>query len=206
MQRDVGDVRAQLSQSARAAAEDYQSVFVSGEQITRAVGSIADVRAMTGNCDTILSDAMIGVSYFTNLSRATADGTIVCSALPLAKGINISAQPQFQGARKSDTLIVGTLLTSRATGLKVIGSQVSLHKPDGSFDGTLAIADDGVGFRMDEKGKSVGSRLIRTFGAQLGGVASVTSKEGQGTVVSLVFPDPAHKDEAPARKPEAAPA
>jgi len=57
---------------------------------------------------------------------------------------------------------------------------------------------------MDETGKSVGSRLIRTFGAQLGGVAQVTSQAGQGTVVSLVFPDPAQRDETLARKPEAA--
>ena len=57
---------------------------------------------------------------------------------------------------------------------------------------------------MDETGKSVGSRLIRTFGAQLGGVATVSSEEGQGTVVALVFPDPAHKDEGQAKKPEPA--
>ena len=43
---------------------------------------------------------------------------------------------------------------------------------------------------MDETGKSVGSRLIRTFGAQLGGVSSVRSEQGKGTVVDLVFPDP----------------
>jgi len=66
--------------------------------------------------------------------------------------------------------------------------------PDGPAKLRLAIADDGVGFQMDETGKSVGSRLIRTFGAQLGGVASVTSEEGRGTVVALVFPDPAQRD------------
>ena len=54
----------------------------------------------------------------------------------------------------------------------------------------LAIADDGIGFAMDETGKSVGCRLIRTFGAQLGGVSSVHSEPGEGTVVDLVFPDP----------------
>jgi two-component sensor histidine kinase len=52
---------------------------------------------------------------------------------------------------------------------------------------------------MDETGKSVGSRLIRTFGAQLGGVSSVHSEAGRGTVVELVFPDPALKEQADAR-------
>ena len=54
----------------------------------------------------------------------------------------------------------------------------------------LSIADDGMGFAMDETGKSVGSRLIKTFGLQLGGVSSVHSEPGKGTVVDLVFPDP----------------
>jgi signal transduction histidine kinase len=53
----------------------------------------------------------------------------------------------------------------------------------------LGIADDGVGFAMDATGKSVGSRLIKTFGMQLGGVSSVRSDPGHGTVVELVFPD-----------------
>ena len=53
----------------------------------------------------------------------------------------------------------------------------------------LAIADNGMGF-ADGAGKSVGSRLIKTFGLQLGGVSSVHSQPGQGTVVDLIFPDP----------------
>jgi len=143
VQRDVNDVRAQLTQSARASAETYQSVFSSGEQIMRAMGSLADVRQMAPNCDSILADAMIGVSYFTNLSRADSRGTLVCSALPLAKGININTRgSSFLQAQKSDGLVVSPLLVSRATGLKVIGSQIALHKPDGSFDGTLAITLD----------------------------------------------------------------
>jgi two-component sensor histidine kinase len=54
----------------------------------------------------------------------------------------------------------------------------------------LAIADDGIGFSLDETDKSVGSRLIKTFGLQLGGISSVRSDPGSGTVVELVFPDP----------------
>jgi two-component sensor histidine kinase len=61
----------------------------------------------------------------------------------------------------------------------------------------LAIADNGMGFSMDETGKSVGSRLIKTFGLQLGGVSGVHSEPGQGTVVDLIFPDPDLKVEHP---------
>jgi two-component sensor histidine kinase len=75
---------------------------------------------------------------------------------------------------------------------------------DGAGRLRLSIADDGIGFSMDETGKSVGSRLIRTFGAQLGGVSSVRSEAGSGTVVELVFPDPAMKEQAGALDPEKA--
>ena len=33
-------------------------------------------------------------------------------------------------------MVVSDELTSRVTGQPVIGSQLALHKPDGSFDGT----------------------------------------------------------------------
>ncbi|HYS47118.1 MAG TPA: sensor histidine kinase, partial [Rhizomicrobium sp.] len=61
----------------------------------------------------------------------------------------------------------------------------------------LSIADNGMGFETDDTGRSVGSRLIKTFGLQLGGVSSVHSEPGRGTVVDLLFPDPdMRQDEA----------
>src|SRR6185369_17122677 len=96
VKRDTVDVRAQLIQNARATAANQQEVLNAGEQILRAMGSLQDVRDMSGNCDGILADAMIGVSYFTNLSRIDANGTFVCSAVPLAKGINIGTKPIFE--------------------------------------------------------------------------------------------------------------
>jgi len=49
-------------------------------------------------------------------------------------------------------------------------------EPDGKLK--LAITDNGMGF-VDGTGKSVGSRLIKTFGLQLGGVSSVHSEPGR---------------------------
>lgn len=61
----------------------------------------------------------------------------------------------------------------------------------------LEIADNGLGFAMEGSRKSVGSRLIKTFGLQLGGVSTVQSEPGRGTVVDLVFPDPDLKPHDP---------
>lgn len=142
VQRDFGDVRDQLTNGANSTAENYQNVFGSGEQIMRAVGSIADVRAMTGNCDAIMADTMVGVRYFTNLSRVDANGTIRCSAMALAKSVNISDIPTFQETKKTGAMVVSPLLVSRATGQSVVGSQLALRKPDGAYDGSVAITLD----------------------------------------------------------------
>lgn len=142
VRRDVSDVRERLIQSARAASEDDQSLLNSGEQILRAVGSLKDVRNVTEACDSDLADAMIGVDYFNNLSRIDDKGTVVCSALPLAKGINVADMALFQNTRHSGAMSVSPQLTSRATGQPVIGAQVALRKVDGTFDGAVGISLD----------------------------------------------------------------
>ena len=57
----------------------------------------------------------------------------------------------------------------------------------------FAIEDDGVGFDDADAPSSIGSRLIRTFGQQIGGVSKIRSVVGKGTTVEIVFPDPACK-------------
>ena len=101
------------------------------------MGSLSDVRDMNGNCDGVLADAMIGVRYFTNLTRIDANGTLACSAMPLAQGLNVKDYAMFQaGAEDRRHDWSSNELTSRVTGQPVIGAMLALHKPDGSFDGT----------------------------------------------------------------------
>ena len=108
------------------------------------MGSLADVRDMNGNCDSILADAMIGVSYFTNLSRIDANGTRGLLGPAAGQG------HQYHGLCRSSRTAQKTdghggqsaELISRATGQPVIGAQLALHKPDGSFDGTVGITLD----------------------------------------------------------------
>ena len=59
----------------------------------------------------------------------------------------------------------------------------------------FAIEDDGVGFDDVDVPSSIGSRLIRTFGQQIGGVSKIRSVPGKGTIVEIVFPDPAYNKE-----------
>jgi two-component sensor histidine kinase len=59
----------------------------------------------------------------------------------------------------------------------------------------LTISDDGAGFVDNGERNGIGTRLIRTFGAQIGGVSSLHSEPGKGTTVEVVFRDPARGDE-----------
>src|ERR1700722_17869219 len=93
-----------------------------------------------------MAGAMIGGSYFTNLSRIDANGTLVCSAVPLSKGINIGKLPIFAAVKAAHGMVVGTKSTSLASGRPVVGSELPLHNPDGSFGGSVAITLDAQWF------------------------------------------------------------
>jgi two-component sensor histidine kinase len=54
----------------------------------------------------------------------------------------------------------------------------------------LSIVDDGIGYDVGGVKRSIGSRLIATFGQQVGGVSSVRSEPGRGTAIEIRFPDP----------------
>jgi two-component sensor histidine kinase len=166
--RDITDVQSLLIQSARATSDGEKSMLDAGEQILRAVGSLKDVRDVSENCDSDLADAMIGVDYFSNLSRIDANGSVVCSALPLAKGINISDLKQFRDARSGRAMAVSPQLISRATGQPVVGAQIGLRKPDGSFDGAVGLTLDVHWFGY----------LLRSHPVPPGAVVSVFDRNG----------------------------
>jgi two-component sensor histidine kinase len=70
-------------------------------------------------------------------------------------------------------------------------------KPYGEDELSLTIADNGQGYADKTVERSVGARMIQTFGRQVGGHSSIRSEPGKGTVAELVFPDPAvHGGEA----------
>jgi two-component sensor histidine kinase len=139
---DIANIHDKLIQSARTVAAGDQNLLASAEQVLRAVGSLGEVRNMSGNCDGVLADTLIGVRYFSNLTRIDESGRVVCSAMAMARGQNVGNLEVFQAAKKSNDMTVSNELISRVTGQPVIAGMLALHKPDGRFDGTVAIALD----------------------------------------------------------------
>ena len=139
---DMANVHDRLIQSAKSVAVGDENLLAAAEQVLRAVGSLSEVRTMNGNCDGVLSDTLIGVRYFSSLTRIDESGRVACSAMALARGLNVKDSTVFQAARKTDAMVVSNEQTSRVTGQPVIGAMLALHKPDGAFDGTVAISLD----------------------------------------------------------------
>jgi len=54
----------------------------------------------------------------------------------------------------------------------------------------LAVEDDGIGSVQTKSSTGIGSRLIQALAQQVAGVARTTTREGGGTTIELVFPDP----------------
>ncbi|HEX4273552.1 MAG TPA: sensor histidine kinase, partial [Rhizomicrobium sp.] len=139
---DVESVRDRLVQSAWNYANSDQNLLVSAEQILRTLSSVSDVRQVTRQCDTVLTDTLHGVRYFSNISRIDRRGRVVCSALPQAKGLDASSYDIFKGARATGAMTVSVTLQSPVLNRPVIGMMLALQKPEGGFDGTLGIALD----------------------------------------------------------------
>lgn len=139
---DIADVRERLVQSARSLALDDEDLLAGGDEVLRAVRSLSDVRSVTPNCDSVLADTLIGVRYYSNLSRITANGVVVCSAMALARGQNVANDTVFKAIKSSMSMQVSNELTSPVTGQKEILAMLALHNPDGSFDGAVAISLD----------------------------------------------------------------
>ena len=129
-----------LEQSARAAASEEDNLLGSGEQIARALSNISDVRKASPDCDSVLSDALIGVKYFANIARIDANGTTVCAALPLAKGKSAAAQPIFKAARTAKNFLVSGQIQSAVLHRPVIAGMLPLRDGHGKFEGVIAIA------------------------------------------------------------------
>ncbi len=58
------------------------------------------------------------------------------------EGQNVADYARLPGGAKSDDMAVSNELVSRVNGQAVITGMLALHKPDGGFDGVVAISLD----------------------------------------------------------------
>ena len=135
---DVANVRERLVQSVRIAASNEENVLAPeraaparARQRGRRTQRHARLRQGT------LGDVLVGVHFFTNLTRTDAAGMVVCSALPQAKGRKQRSE-LFDAAKRSGKLVFTGQIISPVTHSAIIGATLPVMK-NGAFDGTVSV-------------------------------------------------------------------
>jgi two-component sensor histidine kinase len=169
---DAADARARLAQTALAAATPEQNMLSAAEQILRALANMSDVRDMSADCNHDLGQALRGLSFFTNITRLNANGTIVCAAVPASVGQSASQRPIWQEAKRTSSFVVSGEMRSVTSDQRVIAGILPLRNSHGTFEGALAI---GLDLRWLDY-------MVRASNLPKGSVVALFDR--QGTIIS----------------------
>jgi two-component sensor histidine kinase len=140
--RDVSDVRERLIQTARATGSDTETLLASEEQILRSLSNVPEVREGTANCGMALQNALKGLSYFTNIGRANADGEILCAAVPPSGPTDVSTRPWWPNADQRMGFFVTPQIYSNIANRNVLAGVLPLQNSTRKFDGVMVVTLD----------------------------------------------------------------
>ena len=140
--RDVADVRNLLVQTAKATASDAETLLASEEQVLRSLSNLPDVREGTPSCSQELADALKGLSYFTNIGRANADGAILCAAVPPNGSTDVSTRPWWPNADQRMGFFVTPQIFSNIAKRNVLAGVLPLQTTTRKFDGVMVVTLD----------------------------------------------------------------
>jgi two-component sensor histidine kinase len=141
-QSDAADIHDRLIQTARAASTDEENMLAAGEQILRALTNMPEVRDASADCNSDLSDALRGLTFFTNISRIDANGKVVCSAVPEARGLSMTNYPIWNAVRGAKDFVVSGQMTSRLTERPILAVFLPIFDGKERFQGALGITID----------------------------------------------------------------
>jgi len=139
---DQENVRDTLRQSAFAAASDDQNVFFAAQEMLRTLSSEPTVRRGDVGCRTRLIKALEGSKLMGNIGRVSADGQLLCIAVPPREAINPAQSTWWKQALTDREFAISGPIMSRSLDRDILIGVLPLSKPDGAFDGTLTVAID----------------------------------------------------------------
>jgi two-component sensor histidine kinase len=140
--RDVADVRERLIETAKATASDTETLLASEEQILRSLSNIPEVREGGAGCAEALTNAMKGLSYFTNIGRANANGDILCAAVPPPGSTDVSTRPWWPNADQRMGFFVTPQIYSNIAKRNVLAGVLPLQNSARKFDGVMVVTLD----------------------------------------------------------------
>jgi len=139
---DQENIRDNLRQSAFAAASDDQNVFFAAQEMLRTLSSDSTVRTGDVGCRTRLLKALEGSKLMRNIGRVSADGTLLCVAVPPPQPVDPKQSMWWEHALTDPEFAIAGPIMSRALNTEVLVGVLPLKKPDGAFDGALTVAID----------------------------------------------------------------
>lgn len=142
MSRDVADVRDLLVQTAKATAGETETLLASQEQILRSLSNLPEVRDGTPDCARALENAMKGLTYFTNIGRANANGDILCAAMPPSGPADVSTRPWWPNADQRMGFFVTPRIYSNIAQRDVLAGVLPLQNSERKFDGVMVVTLD----------------------------------------------------------------
>ena len=107
---------------ARLAAQEQSQLIAATHQLLLILSQLPAVKQPTTAtaCSRILDELRNPYPYYTNFGVATPDGRIFCSALPMARPVNINDRSYFHRAIQSRDFSIGDYQTGRITGISAI--------------------------------------------------------------------------------------
>jgi two-component sensor histidine kinase len=140
--RDLADVRERLIQTAKATSSATETLLASEEQILRSLSNVPEVHEGTAECATALRNALKGLSHFTNIGRANAEGEILCAAVPPEGTTDISTRPWWPNADQRMGFFVTPQIYSNIAKRNVLAGVLPLQNSARKFDGVMVVALD----------------------------------------------------------------
>ena len=104
----IQDAQDDVLKIARLAVRLHEGHIDEARQVLNLMAEIPQIRELDPQaCEQFLKDLLFGNLHYANLGVIRPDGTVMCSAVPSDRPINLADRPYFQNALKTKRLSVG---------------------------------------------------------------------------------------------------
>ena len=135
---DVDHARQSLVQTVRIAASNEENVFAASGQILQTLATVDDVNRPGPACDQALEDVLLGMHFLVNIARVDAQGRVICSAVPAAKG-RMADPLLLSEAKRNMAFTVSGQIVSQVMHEPLIAGMLPLRDAKGNFAGGLIV-------------------------------------------------------------------
>ena len=137
-------VREHLQDTAKLIAAQHNHAIEDAEQLLESLNGTQSghLTILSGDCQRALAQRLQQEPRIANVIVALPDGSVVCSAIPIAGPINIAARPYFRLALASSGVVIGEASLSPITGKRRLPLIKAVRDANGRALALLAVTLD----------------------------------------------------------------